>query len=754
MMDLKRKFSNSLGATTPIGGIGSVGGSITKLIIKNIPKSIGKNEIIENLKKIIQNPSINITIPITLPPDLIGKVEADTTVSFLSSPNLSQLSTIKNLVNGKTIGDKKVIVEFYDVKKVIPIVTPIITQEESNKKIKLINQKPKEKKPKEKKQKTPTITTPATTSTTTNASTTNTTTTTTPITTTTTTTTTTITESTTNEQKKKNKKKNQKLNDKKVVDSEKEKEKEKEENKEIVEKIEEPKKEPTVRNNRAVINKITSQMSSCAEAKDYVQLVKAYNYLKKIGAKPDHITYGVMLNACVRCQEYKKAKEVFQDAVKDSNANDVVYTIYIKALCEVDMDEAFSVIKSMIETKPNIRTFNSIFRGCIRSGDIEITKSLILLMKANEIYPDSTTIEYLIKIYSHHLMVQDIWDLLGKVYERMQGQISPICFSRLSLASLLSGDIKSSVKALGITDDILSKAPRSTQTTHKNKGKLSEKNKISSSLFERINKQEINEESDRVRNYLSKLTESRSKIKYHNMESFNRIYFSKNTFKNNVNRSIDQQSKPVTVATSPDTTLASFNGLFNSYKKDGSNFNSNRMLKMEICSGHGHWVTERAGQDLDADWISLEIRYDRIFQIWSKMILEAIDNLYIVGGDAHGSLKEVVPDNILHEVYINYPNPPVWAGAERLINELFLVEINRCLKKDGTLTIVTDDKDYSDQIIETLSKSKKLQKIYKPVKETYLIQLSEDYGYSYFNKLWNNGQRVKRYCIYISKVVN
>ncbi|KAN0027674.1 hypothetical protein ACTFIU_010647 [Dictyostelium citrinum] len=748
-MDLKRKFSNSLGSTPSIGGgISSLGGgvSITKLIVKNIPKSISKNEIIENLKKIIQNPSINITIPITLPPDLIGKVDSDTTVSFLSSPNLSQLSIIKNLVNGKTIGDKKVSVDFYDVKKVVPISTPpptiTTTQDESNKKIKLTNEKPKEKKSKEKKPKTSSIT---------NTS---------PIESTITKTATdtdtdiatepkiaTVTTTTTINTNDKIVKKNKKSNDKKE-ETEKTKENKEEEIKE------EPKKESMVRNNRAVINKITSQMSSCAEAKDYVQLVKAYNYLKKIGAKPDHITYGVMLNACVRCQEYKKVKEVFQDAVRDGNANDVVYTIYVKALCEIDMDEAFTTIKGMIETKPNIRTFNSIFRGCIRSGDIEITKSLIQLMKANQIYPDSTTIEYLIKIYSHHLMVQEIWDLLGKVYERMQGQISPICFSRLSLASLLAGDIKSSVKALGITDDILSKAPRSTQTTHKNKGKLSEKNKISSSLFERINKQEINEESDRVRNYLSKMTESRSKIKYHNMESFNRIYFSKNTFKNNVNRSIDQQSKPVTVATSPDSTLSSFNGLFNSYKKGGSNFNSNRSLKMEICSGHGHWVTERAGQDLDADWISLEIRYDRIFQIWSKMILEAIDNLYIVGGDAHGSLKEIVPDNILHEVYINYPNPPVWAGAERLINELFLVEINRCLKKDGTLTIVTDDKDYSDQIIETLTKSKKLQKIYKPVKETYLIQLSEDYGYSYFNKLWNNGQRVKRYCIYISKVIN
>ncbi|EGC34806.1 hypothetical protein DICPUDRAFT_88144 [Dictyostelium purpureum] len=728
-MDLKRKFGTSIGIT-PFGSLGSslasASASITKLIVKNIPKSVNKNDIIENLKKIIQNQSINITIPAGIPADVAHKIEAGTNIAFLSCPNLSQLSMARNILNGKSLGDKKLQVDFYEVKKVIPTPAPapIETSEEPKKKQKT------EKKPKEQNKKADETKKP---------------------------------EETKKETSVENKKKETKSqsqsqpqpqpkeqstieNNDNNENNNKEEEKQKEK--------EEETKVSTVRNNKAVINKITQQLSSCAESKNYVQLVKSYNYLKKIGAKPDHITYGVMLNACVRCQEYKKAKEVFDDAIKDNVANDVIYTTYIKALCEVDMTSAYEMIQSMISTKPNIRTFNSIFRGCVRSGDIEITKGLISLMKSNEIYPDSTTIEYLIKIYSDHLMIQDIWDLLAKVYERMEGQISPICFSRLSLASLLAGDIKSSVKALGITDDILAKAPQTLTTSHKNKGKLSERNKISSSLFERIGKQEINEECERVRSYLNKITMNNAKIKvkFYNMESFNKIYFSKNSFKTNVNRISDESSGK---------ELDAFNELFNQYKKGGVYYkgtddvdlNTNRYLKMEICSGHGHWVTERAGQDLDADWISLEIRYDRIFQIWSKAILESIDNLYIVGGDAHKSLKEVIPDGVLDEVYINYPNPPVWKGADRLINELFLVEINRCLKKSGTLTIVTDDKPYSEQIIEILSKSKKLLKVYKPASpdNTYLTPLAEDYGYSYFNKLWNNGQRVKRYCIVITK---
>eukprot|EP01132_Coremiostelium_polycephalum_P004909 gene4909-6120_t len=97
--------------------------------------------------------------------------------------------------------------------------------------------------------------------------------------------------------------------------------------------------------------------------------------------------------------------------------------------------------------------------------------------------------------------------------------------------------------------------------------------------------------------------------------------------------------------------------LFHSYSKEGIHFNSNRQLKMEICSGHGHWITEKAAQEsIDTDWISVEIRYDRIFQIWSKMVLESIDNLSIIGGEAYSSIKNTIPNDILDEVYINYPN--------------------------------------------------------------------------------------------------
>ncbi|KYQ99785.1 hypothetical protein DLAC_03731 [Tieghemostelium lacteum] len=774
MSDLKRKF-DSLGGVGLSRGISTLP-QVKKLVIKNIPNSLNKNEVIESLKKIVQNPAITITLPAVMPKD----IPEDTKIAYLSIP-LAQYYIIKGQIDGKKIKDNKLNVADFELPKVVaptPTPTPSPTttkptetikvnkptpstqqhaikepkQEDQEKQVKKIKLDPKVENKNE----------------TTEAST---------------------TENTVVQEKKKKKKKEKKPkepivdnnnnnnNSKDSVDKDENEmnvdEKIENGNEEkVIEGTEKSEKKErqqlTVRNNRAVVTKITQQLVELSESKDFVSLNRSYNYLKKVGAKPDHITYGVMLNACVRCQEYKKAREVFQDALNSTFANEVVYTTFVKALCEIDMIEARDLISQMKQTSfgPNIRTYNSLLRGCVRSGDLEIADKLFredLLPEDSKVKFDASTIEYIIKIYAQHLKITEIWELLGLVYESTE-DLSPLCFSRLSLASVIKGDIKSSIKALEIVDDILSKAPKSMDSSHKNKGKLSEKNKTSSALFDRINRQEINEECQRVRDYLQQLQQSKVKSQNLSMEQSNRVYFSTKTFKflkddhpcQSGNKNFFTQlfnmysQSPSAIASTNET---SGEPTVQSLALQSKPLKKKKFIKMEICSGHGHWIIERAAQDMDTDWISVEIRYDRVFQIWSKMIMEQIDNLYILGGEAHTSVKDIVPSDTLDEVYINYPNPPVWSGSERLINEKFLIEINRILKTQGTLTIVTDNKQYSDQIIETITKSKKLQKIYKAAKGgSYLQNLSEDYGYSYFNKLWNNGQRTKRYCICISKL--
>ncbi|EFA82229.1 hypothetical protein PPL_04652 [Heterostelium album PN500] len=764
-----------------------------RLIIKNVPKALSKTDVIDRLKKLCHNsPAVTITIPITMPPGL--ELPAESTIAFLNINDITQLVHYKNSLHNKLIGENKIQVEIYEAPK--PVVSKVVAQLNLDKKLVTTTST-----------STSTTTTTTTTAATNTNSNKNTTTNNKPTTATPkkenntekkkSTETNQSNNKTEQESVKKNKildnsndntreKKKVKLDNnsengskqqqdsegneqaeskKSEVTSNDSKDKKKddikeggqedgEEEEEEDEDEEESTtttttttaattpKQPTVRNNRKVITKITQQLVFLSEKKDFQNIRSNYNYLKKIGATPDHITYGVMLNACVRCQEYDMAKEVFNDALNTKNgANEVVYTTYIKALCETNMSAAEAMIDQMKQQNIalNARSYNSILRACIRSGDIAIANRLYTdMLKSN--MEDSSTIEYLVKIYAEHLMIPEIWKLLGDKYEQFENEISPVVFSRLALAALLAGDLKSTVKALGIIDDILSKAPRAiataSQSHHKSQGKRSEHNKVSASLFERINRHEINEESERVRSCLQQLSKQQRKLKCLPMEQSKRVNFSPVTFKN-----LYEENKE----------LEENKWFLDKLFKDSRDQESPRQVKMEICSGHGHWISKRAAQDLDADWLSVEIRYDRVFQIWSKLILDSIDNLYILAGEANSVLKNSVPSDSLDEVYINYPNPPVWPGAWRLINHDFLVDIHRTLKKDGTLTIVTDDQGYADSVVQLLKKSRKLAKIYKPVKEDYICQLDEDYGYSYFNKLWSNGQRMKRYCIYIIK---
>jgi hypothetical protein len=42
-------------------------------------------------------------------------------------------------------------------------------------------------------------------------------------------------------------------------------------------------------------------------------------------------------------------------------------------------------------------------------------------------------------------------------------------------------------------------------------------------------------------------------------------------------------------------------------------FKNSNPIKMEVCSGHGEWVVERASQDTNVNWIAIEMRFERVF---------------------------------------------------------------------------------------------------------------------------------------------
>ena len=176
-------------------------------------------------------------------------------------------------------------------------------------------------------------------------------------------------------------------------------------------------------------------------------------------------------------------------------------------------------------------------------------------------------------------------------------------------------------------------------------------------------------------------------------------------------------------------------------------FGNRNPVELEVCSGHGDWLVERAGRDASVNWVGLEMRPDRVHLIWAKAVCARRDNVAVLGGTAHEMLRWYVRDGSISRVFVNYPDPPVWHGSRmRLIDEAFLREVHRVLAPRCCLVIVTDDAAYAKIIIHQLERVPNLfRSVVHP--KLYLDGVPTDYGSSYFDRMWANGRRTDRYYI-------
>lgn len=100
-------------------------------------------------------------------------------------------------------------------------------------------------------------------------------------------------------------------------------------------------------------------------------------------------------------------------------------------------------------------------------------------------------------------------------------------------------------------------------------------------------------------------------------------------------------------------------------------------IYLEICSGHGDWIVDKAKNTKgQINWVALEIRYERVFQIWTKLKFNNLDNLIVICGEANDVLRNYTNKSVFKEIFINYPDPPVWEKSTwLLIQASFLAEV-------------------------------------------------------------------------------
>lgn len=159
---------------------------------------------------------------------------------------------------------------------------------------------------------------------------------------------------------------------------------------------------------------------------------------------------------------------------------------------------------------------------------------------------------------------------------------------------------------------------------------------------------------------------------------------------------------------------------------------------IEYCAGNGNWIEEKAKENPFVLWIAVEKRFDRVQKIWAKKQNHNLNNLLVVCGDALTFSKFYVKDEIIDSIFVNFPDP--WPkekhAKNRVIQDVFVKEIKRIVKKGGLATLVSDDEVYSEQMIEEMSKPGLWKSVFP--EPFYLTEwpLEKSYGTSFFDELW------------------
>jgi tRNA (guanine-N7-)-methyltransferase len=167
-------------------------------------------------------------------------------------------------------------------------------------------------------------------------------------------------------------------------------------------------------------------------------------------------------------------------------------------------------------------------------------------------------------------------------------------------------------------------------------------------------------------------------------------------------------------------------------------------ISLEYCSGNGTWIIEKAKSDPSTLWIAVEKRFDRVQKIWSKKHNYSLDNLLIICGDAMTFTEHYLPEKVVDKIFVNFPDP--WPkdkhAKHRLFQNPFIQQMARVAKDQGEAVLVTDDENYSDQMVSSMTSEGLWRSAY--IDPFYRTEWP-NYGSSFFEELWKHKGKTIRY---------
>ena len=131
-------------------------------------------------------------------------------------------------------------------------------------------------------------------------------------------------------------------------------------------------------------------------------------------------------------------------------------------------------------------------------------------------------------------------------------------------------------------------------------------------------------------------------------------------------------------------------------------FDLSRPLEIEVGCGKGKFLTERAKQNPDCDFLGIERMLERVRLFDGKCRRGKIDNAKVLRLEALYTFHYLLPEHHARTVYVFFPDP--WPKkkhhSHRLFGPLFLNALWKRLEIGGKLEFATDHKEYFETVCQ------------------------------------------------------
>ncbi|MGL5955614.1 MAG: tRNA (guanine(46)-N(7))-methyltransferase TrmB [Brevinema sp.] len=145
----------------------------------------------------------------------------------------------------------------------------------------------------------------------------------------------------------------------------------------------------------------------------------------------------------------------------------------------------------------------------------------------------------------------------------------------------------------------------------------------------------------------------------------------------------------------------------------------NQEIVIDMGCGHGDYMLAHCSDS--TFWIGIDISLKRIIKTKNRLLREHYENFILFADDGQDVLS-VLSASSIDTIHINFPDPWLKQWKNRLFRPSFVADLLRVLKVGGTLSFVTDIKEYADSVAQILTHYPQWTSLFAPVVQENIFE--------------------------------